>query len=243
MKTNCNVIRDLLPLYRDDVCSGESRVLVDAHLAECPECRRALETMEREVNSPTPSMEKSFRAWRKLQRRILLRRLALAALALVMLVAAVGVGAYAYDSYMCRQYPIGVENVRVDNLCRLADGRVYLELTGVGHNISGLYRYNEQRDAQSGAETEWSGAKYIETHYSREIDRYDFLEGSHALLIDPVEVWEQDGETLRYTVTSIVLLDAETGGQRFICNLDDELPAASQQIEDKVADQESTPNG
>ena len=39
MKTDCNIIRDLLPLYADDVCSKESRALVDEHLQECPECR------------------------------------------------------------------------------------------------------------------------------------------------------------------------------------------------------------
>jgi len=42
MKTDCNVIRDLLPLYADDVCSAESRGLVDEHLAECPACTEEL---------------------------------------------------------------------------------------------------------------------------------------------------------------------------------------------------------
>ena len=42
MKTDCNVIRDLLPLYADEVCSDESRVLVDEHLAECAECTEEL---------------------------------------------------------------------------------------------------------------------------------------------------------------------------------------------------------
>lgn len=35
MKTPCNVIRDLLPLYQDSVCSPESRQLVAEHLEEC----------------------------------------------------------------------------------------------------------------------------------------------------------------------------------------------------------------
>ena len=45
MKTDCNVIRDLLPLYADDVCSRESRSLVEDHLAECPACTRELENL------------------------------------------------------------------------------------------------------------------------------------------------------------------------------------------------------
>ena len=42
MKSDCEVIRDLLPLYADDVCSGKSRELVDAHLRECPDCAAVL---------------------------------------------------------------------------------------------------------------------------------------------------------------------------------------------------------
>ncbi len=38
MKLNCNVIRDLLPLYADQICSDESRGLVEEHLAECEDC-------------------------------------------------------------------------------------------------------------------------------------------------------------------------------------------------------------
>ncbi len=46
MKYNCEMIRDLLPLYYDGICSESSRQAVEAHLAECPECRGYLE-MER----------------------------------------------------------------------------------------------------------------------------------------------------------------------------------------------------
>ncbi|MDE5749115.1 MAG: zf-HC2 domain-containing protein [Acetatifactor sp.] len=45
MKLNCNVIRDLLPLYADQICSGESRELVDEHLAECRDCSALLQQM------------------------------------------------------------------------------------------------------------------------------------------------------------------------------------------------------
>ena len=39
MKTDCEVIRDLLPLYADNACSTKSRTLVEEHLQECPDCR------------------------------------------------------------------------------------------------------------------------------------------------------------------------------------------------------------
>ena len=43
MNTECSVIRDLLPLYADEVCSDASRELIEKHLPECPECAAELE--------------------------------------------------------------------------------------------------------------------------------------------------------------------------------------------------------
>ena len=46
MNTDCNVIRDLLPLYADDVCSDASRQLVEAHLQDCPDCAAVLRGLQ-----------------------------------------------------------------------------------------------------------------------------------------------------------------------------------------------------
>ncbi len=45
MNKDCEVIRDLLPLYADDVCSGRSRELIEEHLQECPDCSAMLEKL------------------------------------------------------------------------------------------------------------------------------------------------------------------------------------------------------
>ena len=39
MKTTCEIVRDLLPLYVDDVCSPASRGLVEEHLEQCSDCK------------------------------------------------------------------------------------------------------------------------------------------------------------------------------------------------------------
>lgn len=52
MKTECDVIRDLLPLYADDACSQQSRALVEEHLDECPVCSNMLQRLkEDEIES------------------------------------------------------------------------------------------------------------------------------------------------------------------------------------------------
>lgn len=35
MKISCDVIKDLLPLYIDDILSNDSKNLVDEHIEEC----------------------------------------------------------------------------------------------------------------------------------------------------------------------------------------------------------------
>lgn len=39
MKYACNLIKDLLPLYHDEVCSEESKQAVEEHFEECQECQ------------------------------------------------------------------------------------------------------------------------------------------------------------------------------------------------------------
>ena len=46
----CGIIKDLLPLYIDDVCNEESKQAVETHLSECETCRKCYEAM-RETDS------------------------------------------------------------------------------------------------------------------------------------------------------------------------------------------------
>lgn len=43
---DCDIIRDLLPLYADDACSEKSRALVNGHLLDCAECRAVLQRIK-----------------------------------------------------------------------------------------------------------------------------------------------------------------------------------------------------
>lgn len=52
MKLSCNVARDLLPLYHDGICSGESCELVEDHLKGCPDCAAILKELRGELEVP-----------------------------------------------------------------------------------------------------------------------------------------------------------------------------------------------
>lgn len=46
MKLPCAVVRDLLPLYAEKMTEPETQALVEAHLGDCPECRRRLSEID-----------------------------------------------------------------------------------------------------------------------------------------------------------------------------------------------------
>ena len=49
MKQNCEIIKDLLPLYIDDACSSESKKSVEEHLQECIDCKIELENLKSDI--------------------------------------------------------------------------------------------------------------------------------------------------------------------------------------------------
>jgi|GEM_PF-4170144 Predicted integral membrane protein len=49
MKIKCDVVKDLMPLYIDDVCTAESKKLLEEHIAECTECNNELKKMKDEL--------------------------------------------------------------------------------------------------------------------------------------------------------------------------------------------------
>ena len=51
-KINCNIIRDILPLYVDGVVSADTSALVEEHMTECEDCRQEAERMKAHMNLP-----------------------------------------------------------------------------------------------------------------------------------------------------------------------------------------------
>ena len=52
---NCEIIKDLLPLYKEDLLSEESKTFVEEHLKTCPECENLLkEEIEIESKNTKP---------------------------------------------------------------------------------------------------------------------------------------------------------------------------------------------
>lgn len=83
MRIHCNIIQDLLPLYQDNVCSMESRELVEQHLKTCEECRKELASIDIELSNSHlyPEDEKivsaASAAWKKSKRIAFIKAIAI----------------------------------------------------------------------------------------------------------------------------------------------------------------------
>lgn len=102
MKLSCEVIRDLLPLYEDEVCSEESKVLLEEHLAECAACRDLQEKFKIPEKTLLPEEEILLAEEEKRIRRIfrkIKRRWRLSLAAVLLLIPLIWVGIIAYHEY------------------------------------------------------------------------------------------------------------------------------------------------
>lgn len=96
MKLSCNVIEDLLPLYHDDICSADSKALVDEHLRDCEHCKSALSAMDGEIDLGTmdydgqKALEGIQNTWKKSKRKALIKGIAIALAVIVLGFSAAG---------------------------------------------------------------------------------------------------------------------------------------------------------
>lgn len=73
MKITCDIIRDLLPLYAEDMVSDDSKQLVDEHLCGCDACTKYLGEMKKQPPVPVEMEPESLSKVKKMivRRRVL----------------------------------------------------------------------------------------------------------------------------------------------------------------------------
>lgn len=71
MKVECSVVRDLLPLYLENMVSKQTAQYVRQHLSECPECQQELESYGSiPENNPVQQPESESKSFRKIMGRL-----------------------------------------------------------------------------------------------------------------------------------------------------------------------------
>lgn len=127
MKTPCELVRDLLPLYHDGVCSDVSKEIVDAHLSCCAECRKLRSSLnteieaEKEIETARPLISMSHR-WKQAMKRSALKGIGITVLVFALLTGSL----LAMTQWKC--IPIDPVAMTVAEIYQLEDGRILYKL-------------------------------------------------------------------------------------------------------------------
>lgn len=76
-KEICDIVKDLLPLYIDDILSDSSRALVEEHIQTCSECRKDLESYSKRVVLP---MDTDIDPFKKISYKFKIQKMSIALL-------------------------------------------------------------------------------------------------------------------------------------------------------------------
>lgn len=177
-RISCNVNKDLLPLYVDDVCSEESKDLVEEHLSECEECQDYYEALkegipeakvkedkenifsEERVRQASASIIKDIK--KQISRRQTQTFCVAAAIVLILIFLISGMnGAYSYSEL--ERFPLfdtrlKVSDMHVTELYQLQNGYLYITVeTDKEFSISSSGNLNEVTDKNNGATGEYNG--------------------------------------------------------------------------------------
>lgn len=96
MKVNCDIIRDLLPLYAEHLASDATNTLVEEHLAGCEACRAELEQMQKPV--PVKPEETPAAPLKKIKGSILKKCLYAVLIAVAVVVCITAISARCYNA-------------------------------------------------------------------------------------------------------------------------------------------------
>ena len=83
-KKLCNIIKDLLPSYVENLTNDETNSFIESHIANCPECKELLENMRKEIEVNSPKKEKkNFKYIKRYNQKLKIFRNILLVIALI----------------------------------------------------------------------------------------------------------------------------------------------------------------
>ena len=72
MDKECSIVRDLLPLYAEDLVGAETAEFVAAHIAACPDCEKEYEAMK--SGAPVPAEPRAEAAPLKSIKKVIIKK-------------------------------------------------------------------------------------------------------------------------------------------------------------------------
>lgn len=136
-KIPCDVIKDLLPLYEDGVCSEKSREMIEEHLAECPECTKLYEAMQEKLSEITISGDNreeqdNLNFIKGVKRDYTFRQVVTVGITLIIALLVMAMpdilSSYNVELTQIIDKRVPVDDVQVENVYEMKNGDIYFSL-------------------------------------------------------------------------------------------------------------------
>ena len=143
MKLSCDVIKDLLPLYHDEVCSEETKKLVEEHLKECESCCVIANKLGMEFHIPQKNLDETTFIL-GINKKITIRELRFTIISLIIL-CLVGISFHLARTY--KFIPVAASSFRVSEISGLEDKTIgfLLEIKD-GKDVSSMIAESPNED-------------------------------------------------------------------------------------------------
>lgn len=140
-KLQCDIVKDLLPLYHDNVCSVATKEAVEAHIASCTGCKAMLEQMKDDICLPLETIEKNklegsglksiAALWNRSKAKAFTKGLIVATSVCAMLI----LGYFGLTQWNIITVP--TEVIRITDISQLKDGKIvyHVKMTD-GYNVN-----------------------------------------------------------------------------------------------------------
>lgn len=140
-KVSCEIVKDLLPLYYDNVCSDDSKRMVEIHLSDCERCKFELNRIQDDIIISKEEINKNREEgnviknlsnfWKRTKVKAFIKGGIITALSFTVIF----LGYFGLFHWNITSVPINV--VKITNVCELKDGRIgyHFELTD-GYNLN-----------------------------------------------------------------------------------------------------------
>lgn len=206
---NCELAKDLMTLYVEDMCSPESKKALEEHVKECPACSEALKNVKNELESESIASKpdyvrenaSSLKPMKKVKKSLVRRKMIAIILGFLLIAVLTGIGLLSYGQVTNRwmSFSAITDALKVKSVCeKLTEGDTQALLDVIAFRIEDYYSMRVDDSMAEGME---AYKRYIQSTMD---EAYAYYFEGKDIKVKIEEIWltpydENPADNLAYT--------------------------------------------
>ena len=156
----CELAKDLIILYAEDLCSQKTAEDLKAHLEQCPECSKRLEEYKKELednkteNTVTndEAGREDLKPMKKVKKKLVMGKVKIAILCVILAVIIGGLGFLSFGQITneCMSFSVLADTAKIYSVCKsLADGDTEPFMDIIAYRIADQYTVNGSQELEN----------------------------------------------------------------------------------------------